>query len=183
MYTLPFRPLWDDLQSKVKYKNSKSGVEYETSVQQLLEIIFENNTHNINNYLHNSYNSNIILQKYNFLNSGFMCQVLLKDGYYSGNILINESRLHPNEIKYLSNMSNKDLLDIYIPHDGLTVPFGFDCIKPMDIWLSRHGVIESYNKDVVCSFKTKDYVIDELKKYSDSLRSYLINKKVPDQIR
>lgn len=174
MYSLPFTPLYDDLNAQVKYQDSKVSLINCASAKTLLENIFENNQSKITNYLDgiSHSNHNVILDKYEFLNNGFLCNVIFHDGYYSGFVSINNSNLKPYEIELLSNINNEDI-NIYQPHNGLTIPFGFDCFQPGDIWLSRNGIIE-LNKDGISTFKTKKYVIDELTKFSNSLRLYLM---------
>jgi len=180
MYSLAFTPLYDDLNALVKYQDSKVSSINCATVRTLLENIFENDQSKITNYLDGiytlpSHSNHIILDKYEFLNNGFLCNVIFHDGYYSGYVSIDNSNLKPHEIEVLSNISNSNQdLDIYQPHNGLTIPFGFDCFQPGDIWLSRNGIIE-LNKDGVSTFKTKKYVIDELTKYSNSLRLHLMN--------
>jgi len=172
-------PLSGTLDQNIQYRDNRESVKTETIRNVLLDVFEEENDPDqlMCNYLDGKFKQpDAVILKSSFWKSGFCCQIIFRDGYYTGQILVNQSNLNQTERKLLSDLDDLDSDDkIYNPHGGLTTDFGFDCLHSGDLWLSRHGLIDMPSSNQVATFKTKKYVENELNIYAESLRNFLIN--------
>lgn len=172
-------PLYGVLENDVDFQDEAGSPSKSGTIKEVLKDVFQDHANpdqELSNYLEGRYDQTKgILLKTDFYESGFQCQITFRDGYYTGQILTNESKLDSTERYYLGHLENYlEDYNIYIPHGGFTTELGFDCLHAGDIWLSRHGVIDMGGHNT--TFKTKKYVDSELRKLAQSLRLFLTEK-------
>lgn len=101
--------------------------------------------------------------KKTFTYLGFTCEVKYIQGWFCGYVrsfdLLIKEKFTDDEMSALELIDN-----IYVPHGDFTASTGFDCCHYDDIMISTFST-----RDDDKSFKTEDYVVNEIKKIVDSI--------------
>ena len=107
----------------------------------------------------------------------YECEIMYDKSHYKARIIDDK----------VSNLSDKSL--DYIPYGGFTTKFGFNCSHNTDIMLLAEDKDKTFPHDPNSkyknkkrTFKTKKFVINELKKIVESIKRTISRKKLCNDI-
>ena len=163
---------------KIKVDCGKKKIKYMSIFDILLDIGFHKDEIT-NNFIKNK---KIILRKQLIINN-FIVRYTYHRGYLCGYVDKYSKKIPKkfNKDKYkklfikknkitLETLSSKKSSKIYIPKGDYTAPFGFDCGHADDISLLEHNNKNNWSEQ---TFKSRQFVINELDKITKSLIKYL----------